>query len=73
MKIIFMSEWGSGNSGWNETYKREIWLKYCKSITIRTLFHEGVAWIQYLTHPLPPQPGKHAIKMTFILKTAVHH
>lgn len=75
MKIIFMFEWGSGNIGWNETYKRDSWLKYCRPITIRTLVIKGVAWIQYFTHPLQPSPSgqTHAIKMVFILKTAVHH
>lgn len=54
MKIIFMFEWGSGNSGWNETYKREIWLKYCKSITIRTLFMRALHEYSISpTHSLP--------------------
>lgn len=26
-----------------------------------------------LTHPLPPQPDKHAVEMNILLKTAVHH
>lgn len=57
MKIIFMLNEVQATVVEMKHTKREIWLKYCKLITIRTL-HEGAAGIQYQTHPQQSQPDK---------------
>lgn len=57
MKIIFMLNEVQATVVEMKRTKREIWLKYCKLIKIRTP-HEGAAGIQYQTHPQQSQPDK---------------